>query len=182
MKKKCMCAVCVIAALLIMLTAVFAICFSNFGKPGVHVLGRRAHIDVQKNCYLLPYDRVDDLQIVGQSTFTAFGYLQDEAGGVMGAFDGHMSVEAYPVPFEYGYRSYTGDIGKSVITFTCLGMQELHPECEYTYTVHILREDPEVIVIHVIGEDGTSVAAVCGENEEQALDNYRRYLEMLKSN
>ena len=150
-----------------------AIKLSSFVKPGVHTLGNYAHIDLQKNCYFISSD---GKTVTEQSTFTIRGYLNDVPGNECGVFDGHMSVAKYPVAFEKGYRNHVGDITKHEIVFTCQGLALEEPAYYPYYIVTVLRENPEVIVIHVFLENG-SQTAVCGATEADALANYQLYLD-----
>lgn len=154
----------------------FAIKLSSFVKPGVHTLGNYAHIDLQRNCYFISHD---GKTVTGQSTFTIVGYLNDVAGNESGLFDGHMSVAQYPISFEKGYRSYAGDIGKDFISLTCQGAVLDDPTFDTYYTVRILRDDPNVIVVTVFSGD-ESATAVCGNTEAEAIANYQLYLDSVR--
>lgn len=148
-----------------------AICVSSFVQPGIRVLGRYAHLELQKNCYFITSNSIDGQKITGQSRFTAQGYLQDAPGDASGAFKGHMSVEQYPVSFEEGFRWHWGNIENDKIMLSCQG----GPLDTY-YVIYILRNDPDVIVIHIFSKDGNRTA-VCGDNEEDAISNYAKYIE-----
>lgn len=174
MKRKSMCGrvLGIVLVLLVLSGIVLSACFMSFLKPGVHVLGRWVHVDLQKTCYFITHDNINGIQVTGESTFTAMGYVRDPIGTEAGSFRGHMNVETYPISLEQAYLHNAGGIGAEFLELSCMG-----PDCEISYWVRILKSDPDVIVIHITRDDGQNLTAVCGDTEEQAIHNYQRYLE-----
>lgn len=181
MNRKWLYVVIAILTILILVAAIVSASMAELVKPGVRIIGRCAHVDLQANCYFVESNSLDGTQILGQSTFTAVGYVHDEAGSQAGRFDGHMNVKAYPISFEDGYRNHSGNIDNEWLVLSCQGIQLINPACETFYNVYILKTDPTVIVIHIFCADGENISAVCGETEEQAIANYQRYLETFVS-
>ena len=180
--KKWMCFVAGILVAAIVITAGFLICVGQWAKPGVHVFGRWAHIDIQQECFFVESDsgRLDNLQVVGQSVFTAVGYVKDKsADEEAGTFEGHMSVESHPANLAFGRLTNWGSISKDFITLSGHGawLTDLPVEGEYYYIVWILRADPSVIMIEIVEREGNAARAVSGTSEEDALANYKRFFE-----
>lgn len=180
--KKWMCFAAGILAALIVVAAGAAICVGQWAKPGIHVFFRWAHIDIQQDCYFVESDsgQLDDMQVAGQSIFTAVGYVKDKsADEEAGTFEGHMSVESHPVSLAFGRLTNWGSISKDFITLSGHGawLMELPVEGEYYYIVRILRSDPSVIVIDIVDQEGYTTRAVCGVSEEDAIANYKRFCE-----
>ena len=143
---------------------------------GIHILGNWAHINYQKKCYL--FDGPTG-EIIGDSTFTISGILFDESKKLfkdenyMSGFSGHIEVSAYPLSMEVG--GHLGSIQDNYVDF--VSEKYIGPaKWEKVYWVFIMRSNPDVVVIHILGEN---VIAVCGENEEEALANYQYYHEHL---
>ena len=59
-------------------------------------------------------------------------------------------------------------------TEDCINLNNLKP----FFQVHIMCADPEIVVIYIYGEnDDETLMAVCGQSEDEALENYQKYLE-----
>lgn len=138
---------------------------------GIHISGNWAHINYQENCYLID-DKTQE--VIEESVFSISGMLygksyKDESN--MSPFSGHMEVSAYPIAIA-GADSL-GVVYDDKIMLTC--DRYIEPgKWEQVYWVHIMHSDSDIVVIHMIGEN---VTAVCGQNEEEALENYQYYLE-----
>lgn len=164
----------VAAAALVIGGIILAYSISAFLEPGVHILGKFAHIEMQKNCYFITDN---GSQVTGQSTFTVSGYMHhNKPSNEMSSFAGHMTVSAYPVAFEDGYNNHSGYWDKDVITLSCQGIEFVRPDCDTFYLVQISRSDPDLIGIH-IWQGSNSYFAICGESEEDALANYQKFWE-----
>ena len=48
------------------------------------------------------------------------------------------------------------------------------------YTVHILKKNPDVIVVEIREKEGGATIAVCGESPEEALANYQNYQKAIR--
>ena len=85
-------------------------------------------------------------------------------------------MSAYPFALTEDYLPHSGSISDEMIIF-------LSDRCnepgyfERVYMVEILRSKPEVVVIHIYLENDEVLTAVCGQSEEEALENYQQYLE-----
>lgn len=156
-------------------------CFNNFfaEADGIHVFGKFAHIKYQEKCYLID---MKENTVIGDSTFTISGILYDRHKNMFeenqeahesSVFNGHMEVDAYPVPLTEGYDDHTGVISDETIIFAT------HKDNEMAlhYQVHISRSDPEIVVIYIYLENDEVLVAVCGQNEDEALEKYQQYLE-----
>lgn len=171
----------IIVGIVISIVVIIAIwissCFNNFWKnDGIQVLGKFVHINYQEKCYLI--DSKEE-KIVGDSTFTISGILYDRQKGMFeeqhatSAFSGHMEVEAYPISLLEGYAWHSGTIHDNEITFFTHKDMDSPPY----YWVHILRSNPEVVLIHINLENGETLTAVCGQSEDEAWKNYQQYYE-----
>lgn len=138
---------------------------------GIHISGNWAHINYQENCYLID-DKTQE--VIEESVFSISGMLygkshKDEPN--MSSFSGHMEVSAYPIAI--AEADSLGVVYDDKIMLTC--DRYIEPgKWEQVYWVHIMHSDSDIVVIHMIGEN---VTAVCGQNEEEALENYQYYLE-----
>lgn len=150
----------------------------NFAETeGVHVLGKWAHINYQEKCYLM--DMKTD-EVIGDSTFTISGMLYDRHKKMfkeqreMSMFSGHMEVSAYPIDMAEGYHN--GAIYDKSIIFSSYSSFDLDDMMPY-YQVHIVRSNPEIVVIYIFLENDETLVAVCGQSEEEAVEKYQQYLE-----
>ena len=141
---------------------------------GIHVLGNRAHINYQEKCYLID-DKTQE--VIGDSTFTISGILYGNHKEMfkeyydMNTFSGHMEVSAYPIAI--AEADSLGVVYNNKIMLTC--DRYIEPgKWEKVYLVQIMCSDPDIVVIHILGKD---ITAVCGQNEDEALENYQYYLE-----
>lgn len=141
---------------------------------GIHVLGNWAHINYQEKCYFID---TKTQEVIGDSTFTISGMLYGKHKEMfkeyyeMSTFSGHMEVSAYPIAI--AEADSLGVVYDNKIMLTC--DRYIEPgKWEQVYMVQIMRSDPDIVVIHI---SGTNVTAVCGQNEDEALENYQYYLE-----
>ena len=155
-------------------------CFKkNFTKAeGIHVLGKWAHINYQEKCYLI--DMKTD-KVIGDSTFTISGMLYDKHKKMfqehheMSTFSGHMEVSAYPIDLTEGYHNHEGSIHDKKIVFISDKVTE-PGYFKKVYQVNILCSNPEIVVIYIYLENDEVLVAVCGQSEDEALENYQQYL------
>ena len=152
-------------------------CINNFWKSdGIQVFGKFVHINYQEKCYLI--DSKEE-KIVGESTFTISGILYDrqkrmfEEPHASSTFSGHMEVDAYPISLSEEYAGHLGAICDNEISFTSYKDMDSPPY----YWVHILRSNPEVVLIHINLENGENLTAVCAQSEDEAWENYQQYFE-----
>lgn len=138
---------------------------------GIHVLGNWAHINYQEKCYLIDNKTQG---VIGDSTFSISGMLYGKSfndEGNMSPFSGHMEVNAYPIAITEA--DSLGLAYDNKIMLTC--DRYIEPgKWEQVYVVQIMCSDSDIVIIHISGKD---ITAVCGENEEEALENYQYYLE-----
>lgn len=145
-----------------------------FTKDGFQVLGNFMHADYKEKCYFID----DKGEVDGESTFTISGILYDKPEGIFSeegsadSFSGHMEVDAYPLTLSR--ISHVGSIiDNDRITFISYRDNKL----EHHYKVYILRSKPDIVVVSIQLENGEYLTAVCGKSEEEALANYKQYLE-----
>lgn len=152
----------------------FAIALDIFDQQGIHILGGYAHVGIRRDCYIIEVTE-DGYSATEKSTLTVSGYLVD------GHFDGYINLEAYP--FAVGdYAQETGGYisGWNEITLYNHGLQSTRPEWKATFQIDIVKSNPDIIGVRITGRDGTSLLAICGETEEEAISNYKAYLEHLR--
>lgn len=145
---------------------------NDFTNPlGIHVLGNWAHINYQEKCYLID-DKTQE--VIGDSTFSISGTLYGKSYKDvpnMSSFSGHMEVSAYPIAI--AEADSLGVVHDNKILLTC--ERYIEPgKWEQVYWVHIMHLDSDIVVIHIMGKN---VTAVCGQNEDEALENYQYYWE-----
>ena len=169
--------ICVFIATALLVSNYFVKSFTE--TEGIHVLGKWAHINYQENCYFID---TKTNEVIGDSTFAISGMLYDkhkkmfEESHSTSTFSGHIEVSAYPFALTEEYLPHSGAISDRAITF--LSDRCIEPGYfERAYMVTILRSNPEVIVISIYLENDEVLTAVCGQSEEDALENYQQYLE-----
>ncbi len=168
-KRTLLIVICVFIAMAILAINFYKKDFTD--TQGIHVSGNWAHINYQENCYLID-DKTQE--VIGDSVFSISGMLygksyKDEPN--MSSFSGHMEVSAYPIAI--AEADSLGVVYDNKIMLTC--DRYIEPgKWEQVYWVHIMRSDPDIVVIHILEKN---VTAVCGQNEDEALENYQYYLE-----
>ena len=167
----------IVISIVVVVSIWISSCINNFWKnDGIQVLGAFVHINYQEKCYLIDSK---ESKIVGDSTFTISGILYDRQKGMLekqhatSTFSGHMEVDEYPLSLSEGYCGITGAINGNEIVFLSHKNVELTPY----YRVHILRSNPEIVLIHINLENGETLTAVCGQSEDEAWENYQQYFE-----
>lgn len=159
---------------------VLAILCSGFHESGVHILGNHALIDVEKNCYFID---LKNGEITGKSWAQLSGYFWNKhnSTGSSDTFYGSVAVAEYPTVTGDPFAHFSAFVNKNTITLSnqgvALGNGNGAADWEYYYIVHILEEDPDLIGIYIIFSEGDSLFAICADSEEQALENYQKYLE-----
>lgn len=167
--------ICVFIATVILVSNGF---IKNFtATEGIHVLGKWAHINYQEKCYLID---MKTREVIGDSTFSISGILYGKHKEMfkeyyeMSTFSGHMEVSAYPIAI--AEADSLGAVYDNKIMLTC--DRYIEPgKWEQVYWVHIMHSDPEIIVIYIYSGDDEGLVAVCGQTEDEALENYQYYLE-----
>lgn len=157
----------VLLALVIAATIALPIALNVFHQPGVHTLGSYAHISVGRDCYIFENGKDGSTK----SYLSINGYIMDDM------FYGDMNLDAYPIPFEDYVRETDGFVSGKTITIDNLFVELDRPEWEVKYRISIIKSDPDLIVVDITGSDGTRATAVCGESEEDALNNYAAFRE-----
>ena len=174
-KRTILISICVFVATAILVSNFF---IKNFTETeGIHVLGKWAHINYQEKCYLI---NTKTKEVIGDSTFAISGMLYDkhkkifEESYEMSTFSGHMEVSAYPYAItEVSHKGSIHDNKISLVSFNNVDLSDMRP----IYQVHILCSNPEIIVIRIDSEADENLVAVCGQTEDEALENYQQYLE-----
>lgn len=141
-----------------------AIAVDVFHQQGIHFLGSAAHINIYKKCYIMNTEG----KFIDTSMLRIDGYVFDD-------FTGSLSLEAYPLT---AYEALeTGHVvgASKFLNLSGNGIKLSTGDWNRYYNIHILKDDPDVIVIEIWHKDGEVVRAVCGETEEDAIANYRAY-------
>ena len=145
--------------------ALFADIWLNQGS--IRILGDIAKVNVHSDCYFIDTTTMD---VTGSSTFRMDGFLFEN-------FHGYMQLSQYPMSPDLVGRWDSGSVlDRNRLRFTNqLGLPD--EDWEYYYDVHIVKGDPNLIVIRVHQKEGSSLTAVCADTEEEAISNYQAYLE-----
>lgn len=171
----------VLCVLAIVLAVTFTYAVRDFMSEGVHVIGRYAHVDIQEKCYFI---NGQTKAVVGESTLTISGYLFDEhydpfsQSHDASRFDGFMDIDGKSTSVKEGYGSYMGSISNGEARMLTVLYAPFEGDST-NYYAHISLSDPEVIVVHYLFED-EQIVAVCGDSEEDALENYEKYWDILQ--
>lgn len=145
--------------------------------PGVDVWGEYAHINLSKKCYVLT--GVDSDSDSLESVITISGLLrpQMKREGAFG-FTGHADLAGYPIPFADAASWTVGFLDEDFIWIHNQAMTLMVENCSRYYSIHILRSNPDIVVVEIYQEDGT-ILAVTGDNKEDAIKNYNTYMDLL---
>lgn len=171
--------ICIFIAMAILAINCFEKVFSEV--EGVHVLGKYAHINYQEKCYFID---TKTNEAIGDSTFAISGMLYDKYKKIFeeyretSTFSGHIEVSTYPFTLTEEYLPHSGAILDEKIEFLSHRCNE-QGYFERVYRVEILRSNPEVVVIHIYLENDEVLTAVCGQSEEEALEKYQQYLDII---
>lgn len=158
--------ICIIVA-----TVAFAIAVQVFHQSGIHFLGPAVYIQIAKKCYIM-----DNSGFYGN--FVGESELQIEGYAYGTKFVGSLNIDAFPLS---AYEALETGIpiggNGDILVLTAYGIDHNHTTNDWTryYTIRILKKDPDAIVIEIREKDGDFYRAVCGESEEDALENYRIY-------
>jgi hypothetical protein len=157
---------------------VLVISVDVFTQSGVRTLGPFTHLSFQQDCYFIN----KDLQVTEKSTLWVDGYNADD-------FTGSVSVEDYPIQPDPNLNMGCASLSRKHLKLVVAPNEGQ----EYRYEIYILKEDsyamtvdgvhhssPYIVVIDIIQKDGQILRAVCGASEEQAIENYKLYLEYTK--
>lgn len=147
------------------------------------ILNESYEVQHQSNCYFLKYDTENGYTITGQSTFSIVGRGESKRfSNEAGDFSGYMEVDAYPIPAEVIMNNVSCSINKHLVQLRSGSIQEFHPEVGYWYWVFISPEDPDICVIKIwFIDENKTMTAVCGDSEEDALENYQKYHDAFKA-
>ena len=147
--------------------ALFADIWLNQGS--IRILGNAAKISVHSDCYFID---TTTMEVTGSSTFRMDGFLFEN-------FHGYMQLSQYPMSPDLVGRWDSGSVlDRHRLRFTNhAGLPEEDWQWEYYYDVHIVKADPNLIVIRVHQKEGSSLTAVCADTKEDAISNYQAYLE-----
>lgn len=179
MKKRLFWPLLAIALVLLICLVTLLVLLSLFFKPGIHIMGRYAHIDIQEPCFLMSSDN----QIVAESTLTVSGYLFDNTRPNKQSVDegskfyGLVDVAAYPIPVEDSYRNFWGSILDDKIYLSCQGINLVREDCDTFYNLEILRSDHNVKIVYIFQDEVCVAIAISGATKEEAMENYQRYLD-----
>ena len=146
-------------------SALFADIWLNQGS--IRILGNYAKVSVHKTCYFI--DPLTE-EVTGSSTFRMDGFVFEN-------FHGFMQLEQYPMSPELVGKWDSGGVVDGRRLLFSNQMPDVESNNEYFYIVQILKSDPSLIVITVSMKDSSSVTAVCADSAEEAVANYRTFLE-----
>ncbi len=165
----------ILAAVLVIVMIVgiiAAVCFFDFLKPGVHSFGGYTRLDFQEKVYFI---NADNYEVSGSSNVTVCGLVQPEdSSGASKSFRGSMSVAQYPLSLEDSYITFTAAASDGVISVTSLHADEF-TQVPVTYWLHMSEDDPDIYAVYIHLEDGTSVVAYPGQDEQDAIANCKAY-------
>ena len=152
-------------AVAVLAFALFADIWLNQGS--IRILGDIAKVNVHSDCYFID---TTTMEVTGSSTFRMDGFLFEN-------FHGYMQLSQYPMSPDLVGRWDSGSVlDRNRLRFTNqLGLPD--EDWEYYYDVHIVKGDPNLIVIRVHQKEGSPLTAVCADTEEEAISNYQAYLE-----
>ena len=147
--------------------ALFVDIWLNQGS--IRILGDIAKVNVHSDCYFID---TTTMEVTGSSTFRMDGFLFEN-------FHGYMQLSQYPMSPDLVGRWDSGSVlDRHRLRFTNhAGLPEEDWQWEYYYDVHIVKGDPNLIVIRVHQKEGSPLTAVCADTEEEAISNYQAYLE-----
>ena len=156
--------------LLAIIAGVFGVVsFLNFMKPGIHSLAGYTKMDFQETVYFV---NADTKKVDGSSTVTISGIIQPvDAAGESLPFNGSMSVAQYPKSLESGYDYFVASASNGMISLTC--RHTLNEGVAYWLIMN--EKDPSIYAVHIYLEDGQTVTAYPGGNEQEAVANCEAY-------
>jgi hypothetical protein len=146
-----------------------AITVDVFHQDGIHFLGSAAHIRINKKCYIM--DREGNF--IDDSMLRIDGYVFGDD------FAGSLNIDAYPLTAYEALETGRATGSRGLLTLSGHGIELSSDNWTQYYNIHILRDDPDVIVIEIWRKDNNVVRAVCGETEEAAIANYQTYREAI---
>lgn len=161
------------AAIMIACVALFLV-----WQLGSGIFHRSYEIDYQSKCYFWD-DSSGTLTLTGESTFSIVGRGSSKRfSNEMGKFQGHIEIAAYPIPLAETFREFSCSVDDDLVQISNHGVQLTKPDATYWYWVFISPEDPDVCIIHIYNiPENTVTHAVCGDTEEEARENYQKYLD-----
>ena len=154
-------------AVAVLAFALFADIWLNQGS--IRILGDIAKVNVHSDCYFID---TTTMEVTGSSTFRMDGFLFEN-------FHGYMQLSQYPMSPDLVGRWDSGSVlDRNRLRFTNqLGLPD--EDWEYYFDVHIVKGDPNLIVIRVHQREGSPLTAVCADTVEEAISNNQAYLEKL---
>lgn len=175
MKTKYVYAAVLVLIPLIIAGIILSVGFSNFMKPGVHSFLGYTRLDIQQKVFFID---PNTKQVSGSSTVTISGILEPEdADGSSGIFRGIVDVAEYPLAPELGYSRFYGSSSDGTISIA-----NIVPNQEgVAYWLRMSSKDPGVYNVHIYLEDGSTITAYPGENQQEALENCEAFLGWLDS-
>lgn len=152
----------------------------DFFEPvGVKVFGEFAHINLVKKCYLIAGVDDDDAK---ESIITISGLIQPlKENGSPSKFIGYADVAQYPVSFAQAATWTSGVVEEDFLWINGQAMHLMEEDCDRWYSIHVVRSNPDIVVVEIHTADG-SILAVTGESMEQAWNNYEVYCDLLYKN
>lgn len=154
---------------------ILSILHSNFHEPGVNITANHALICLSEDCYF-----IDGGTVTGKSTLSMEGYLWDRIDDKADSFYGYVNLKEYPAATVDMVDNFSGGIdSRNYLWLTNQHIVLLRDDWEYYYKVYIYESDPDLIMVHVVFDDGRTLTAVCGDSEEDALKNYDMIMDII---
>lgn len=172
-------------AVIVLAVAFVAVLRLWFLSPGIHVLGKDIHVELERRCYIIDGKTG---QIVDETEVSIDGSTSSEDPEL---FDGELKVVGYQNSASGTVTSLqaieTDEHGRWRITHleNCTHqenvngiIQDVEHFCDYNYTYYIDPEKPELLVVLIESfEKDQPLYAVCGNSEEEALQRYQDFCE-----
>lgn len=137
-----------------------------FFSPGVHIVGRFAHLDIQKDCY---YVDMDSGEILGESILT----LDCDTNPLTDMLSGSVCLPEYPVEGDVSRCAFTKREG--YLSFAYSGVRfgpgddgNITSFVDFGYYIYV--KDAEHIFAVTKTKEDLMVLAVCADSEQEALE------------
>lgn len=156
---------------------------SWFSSPGVHIFWRFAHLDIQRNCYIIdPYSTPGNPTVIEKSQLTIRGNIN----GFTHEFEGTIAVSAYPISYNddppyigtvfydaYEDFWFVSQSVNYVYISETTGLEPKIPDVNYFLRVDPWNGNNLALLLSFpsdVNGKGTSVYTVCADSEAEALE------------
>ena len=166
-----------LVCILIVSVIATSITISVFFQPGTRIMGKYANISLGGECYFIDKSSLGTVKLTGEkSNFKVHGFI------LVDGFEGIVNVEAYPMPFKYLGKQEGGSVyAKNRIMLSSAAIT-FYDDWEVYYSTDIVKvDDAFITVININLKDGRVLTAINGKTEEEAIENYQKYIEALRT-